>query len=272
MPTSNYGGTPTFWRSWGDDRSARQIVMIHCSLAHSGAWQGVAASLESLAESRAFDIPGHGKSGDWDPDRVFQEQTMAMAVDLIRDWGGGPVDLVGHSFGGTVGLRLAVEHPELLRSLTVIEPPFMTPGFRAFPELETLHDKELAGYDAAVTAGDAEGAARAFMAVWGDGRAWEKLPQAQRDSFAARIDLIEAIRDTNYGDPVDMLGGGRLAALDLPVLIMEGADGPLYAKRINDALMSEMPWAERVVVPGAHMAPITHPVKTAAAIRAFLES
>ncbi|QPM90385.1 alpha/beta fold hydrolase [Pseudooceanicola algae] len=272
MPSATFGGTQTFWRRWGDDGASRQILMIHCSLAHSGAWQGVAASLEDMAESRAFDVPGHGKSGPWDPDRLFQEQTMAMAVDLIRDWGVGPVDLVGHSFGATVGLRLAVERPDLLRSLTLIEPPFMTPAFRAFPELEAQHDHEMAGYDLAVKAGRREEAARAFMAVWGDGRAWDRLPEVQRQGFVDRIGLIEALRATNYGDPLGMLAEGRLAALDLPVLLVESADGPVYAARINEALAQEMPWAERVVVPGAHMAPITHPVKTAKAIRSFLNA
>ena len=36
--------------------------------------------------------------------------------------GGEPMDVVGHSFGGSIALRLALEMPELVKSLTLIEP------------------------------------------------------------------------------------------------------------------------------------------------------
>lgn len=256
-------------RTWGE--VGAKVLMIHCSLAHSGAWGGVARLLQGQAQLRAFDLPGHGRSADWDRGQSLQAQARDMAERVIAGWGGGPVDVVAHSFGATVALRLAVDRPDLVRSMALYEPVFFTAGFQAFPGLQAQHDAELAGYASAWAAGDRAEAARHFMAVWGDGRPWEALPQAQRAGFADQIHLIDAIRDTNYGDPAGMLAEGKLAALQIPVLLMEGADSPVYVARINAALQAQIPGARREVVAGAsHMGPITAPAKIAALLADFL--
>uniref|UniRef100_UPI00025590A6 alpha/beta fold hydrolase n=1 Tax=Oceanicola sp. S124 TaxID=1042378 RepID=UPI00025590A6 len=253
----------------------RKVLMLHCSLAHGGAWSGVARALSVAGvpvQARAMDLPGHGRSADWDPGQSFQAQARAMAERVVEDWGG-PVDVLGHSFGATVALRLAVDRPDLVRSLALYEPVFFTPAFRMFDGLEAQHDVELAPYQQAWEAGDHEAAARAFMSVWGDGRPWEALPEVQRQAFASRIPLINAIRDTNYGDPAGMLSERRLAGLRCPVLLMDGGDSPVYVGRINEALLAEMPFARREVLAGAaHMGVLTHPEQVAARISGFLES
>jgi len=43
------------------------------------------------------------------------------------------VDVVGYSFGGGAGLRLAVQHPAVVRRLTIISAPYAQAGF--FPEM-----------------------------------------------------------------------------------------------------------------------------------------
>ena len=256
---------PAGRRAWGE--AGRKVLMLHCSLAHSGAWAGVARAMPVRA--LAVDLPGHGQGPDWQEGQSFQLRSRQLAEAAIADFGG-PVDVLGHSFGATVALRLAVDRPDLVRSLALYEPVFFTPAFRAFPGLEARHDEELAPYQQAWERGDREGAARAFMAVWGDGRPWEALPEAQRRGFAERIHLINAIRDTNYGDPVGMLGEKRLAALSCPVLLMHGSESPIYVSRINAALGQEMDWARHEVITGAgHMGPITHPGDVAAAVQAF---
>lgn len=42
--------------------------------------------------------------------------------ELIARTGGGPVHLIGHSYGGPVAALCALRHPELVRSLVLIEP------------------------------------------------------------------------------------------------------------------------------------------------------
>lgn len=64
------------------------------------------------------DQRGHGHSPD--NDRPFSYEEMAEdTAALLQKLGVGPVDVVGHSDGGNVGLILARRHPELVRRLVV---------------------------------------------------------------------------------------------------------------------------------------------------------
>ncbi|CAN0585902.1 unnamed protein product, partial [Ectocarpus sp. 12 AP-2014] len=67
----------------------RQALAIHCTMARSGAWKGVARALDDIAEITAFDLPGHGQSADWDG----QGDLVAHVADIGRGLiGDGPVD------------------------------------------------------------------------------------------------------------------------------------------------------------------------------------
>ena len=106
-----------FARRWGD--GPREVVALHCSLAHSGAWEGVVRALGPGLRVTAPDILGHGKAPDIDPGRDLHDQCYEAVLPHLPE---GRFDAVGHSFGATLALRLAEELPERVRSLTLIDP------------------------------------------------------------------------------------------------------------------------------------------------------
>ena len=270
MPQDIRGGVPTHWIRAGS--GPRQTLMIHCSLGHAGGWARMAAALDDLVTAIAYDLPGHGRSADWDGVSDIQAVSTAMAVDLLADQGQGPADIIGHSFGGTVALRLAVERPDLVRSLVLFEPVFFAVAVQDSPALKVQDDAHMRAYRDALHAGDRVAAARAFTAIWGDGRGWDSLPAPQQKALAARIHLIEAGAPAIYGDCAGILSGGKLAGITCPVLLMRGGDSPAAIAAINDGLARRIPQARQAVVPGAgHMAPITHPGEVAALTRAFMQ-
>lgn len=264
MPVEQLHGTETHWRSWGNTAD-RRALMIHCSLAHSGAWTGVAERLSDALYLQAFDIPGHGKSGEWEGAQDIVDQTVSMALGLIGDT---PVDLIGHSFGAVVCLRIAVEHPQLVRSLSLFEPVF----FAAAKAQGYDTDAPFAEFGAAIEANRPDEAARHFMALWGAGERWEDIPERQREFLAARIHLIVAGEPALHKDNANMLTPGRLEAADMPVLLMEGSASPPVIPAINAALAKRLPNAQRATFAGAgHMGPITHAALVAKEIRAHLK-
>lgn len=49
-----------FARSFGE--GPRPLLAVHCSLAHSGAWRGLAAAMEREVTLTGFDMLNHGRS------------------------------------------------------------------------------------------------------------------------------------------------------------------------------------------------------------------
>lgn len=264
MPRADRAGFPTYWTSFG--QGPRQAVMIHCSLAQSGSWGRLARHLSGALNMTAFDMPGHGRSGAWDNRGEYQRVT----TDIAATFGEGPVDVVGHSFGATVALRLAVERPELVRSLVLIEPVFFAVVLQNNPQMQALHGHLFTGMDDAMGRGDLHGAARAFTGIWGDGTKWEDMPCAQRDLLAGQMHLIEAGEAALHDDPGGLLHEGVLEALEQPVLLIEGSASPRIIPAIHEGLAARLPHAQRLVVAGAgHMVPITHGAQVSDAMLRF---
>ncbi|WP_299724012.1 alpha/beta fold hydrolase [uncultured Tateyamaria sp.] len=248
----------------------RTVLAIHCSLAHSGAWRGLGAALGDLATLHAFDLPCHGQSGDWDGQGIMHDAATDMALSVLADIGDGPVDVIGHSFGATVALRLAIEHPEKLRTLVMYEPVYFAPVMADDPEFRPNYIRDTAPFDAALDAGDRMGAARAFNAIWGNAAGWEGIPQVTRDYMAARIDFIRASSPFLIDDCANLLAPGRFDAARMPALLLRGAQSR-WAGPVSHAIARRLPNAREVSLSGVgHMAPITHPRIVAAPLHDML--
>jgi pimeloyl-ACP methyl ester carboxylesterase len=85
-------------------------------------WSGVAQALaaEGLA-SVLFDLPDHGKSA-WTTHFSYPGMAKAVADEIdLRLGSAANVILVGHSMGGKVAMLTALNHPELVAALVVID-------------------------------------------------------------------------------------------------------------------------------------------------------
>jgi len=269
MPKDLRGGHPTYWTTFGG--GTRKALLIHCSLAHSGAWNGVARILGDRLSMVAFDLPGHGRSDDWSGARDMQELSVDMAADMIGQ--DGPMDIIGHSFGATVALRLAIERPELVRSLVLIESVFVAAAVADQPEFMEQRADLMADYLAAVKRGDKEAAARAFMRDWGDGQPWESLPAQQRAFLTERIHLIEANDATVLRDDPRILKRKMIEKVAVPTLLIRGAESSPFVAPIHAAIERRLQNARSIAIEGAgHMVPLTHPKVVATEIETFLDS
>jgi pimeloyl-ACP methyl ester carboxylesterase len=245
--------------------ATRQALAIHCTLGHSGAWRGLAAALKDDLSILAFDLPSHGKSGVWDRTGNVHDVATDMARGLID----GPVDLVGHSFGATVALRIAVETPELVRSLTMIEPVFFAAALLDEPGLLETHKAASAALDAAFASGDEREAARVFNRDWGDGTPWETLPERLRDHMARLVHYVPASSAFLHHDSAGVMP--RLGHAAMPAVLIEGDQSPPMSAKVAQSLQKRLPDVTRVIVKGAgHMLPVTHPDAVAPHIRALL--
>ena len=262
MPIATRGGTGTFWRTWGD--SEAEALLIHCSLGHSGAWKGIAPELGRTCV--AFDLPGHGQSGPLVDGVDFHAQATAMAESFLHS---DPIDVISHSFGATVALRLAMENPARVRHLVLIEPVLISAaqGTQAYKDYEV----EFAPFYHAMADNDPMRAAEIFTDCWGAGPGWADLRAGQKQALADKIHVIPREDPAIYHDNAGLLRDGWLEKTDMPVLLLDGSESPPIIAAIADGLQARLPNVRRKRLDHmGHMAPLTHPIEVAGIIRDFL--
>ncbi|MGR3540406.1 MAG: alpha/beta fold hydrolase [Hasllibacter sp.] len=238
-------------------RQALRRVLVHCSLAHAGVWDGLVRAA-GWGDAARVELPGHGRAPDWDGGS-YLAQARSLVLDAV---GGGPVHLIGHSFGGVAALAAALERPAAVARLSLIEPVL----FAAAPSgARAANDAAFAPFAAAWDTGDREAAARAFLAVWG-GVPWGAMPGRMRRYATDRIHLIPAADADLNADREGLMP--RLGELRMPVDLIGGSASPAVVAAILDALLERLPNGHRATVAGAgHMAPITHADAVAALLR-----
>jgi len=96
------------------------IVFSHGLLMNGDMFRQQVAALSGRYRCISYDHRGQGRSevtaGGYGMDSLTDD-----AAALIRNLGCAPCHFVGLSMGGFVGMRLAINHPGLLKSLTLME-------------------------------------------------------------------------------------------------------------------------------------------------------
>ena len=117
MPTLRINGTELFYEEHG---TGQQTVFLAHGLVLSGRmYHHQVMALRERFRCITMDFRGQGRSAV--ADVGYDMKTLARDVSmLLRRLDAAPCHYVGLSMGGFVGMRLALQEPNLLRSLTLI--------------------------------------------------------------------------------------------------------------------------------------------------------
>lgn len=251
------------WRSWGN--APAQVLALHCGLGQGGMWKAVGSAVEDRCTLRAPDLPGHGKSPPFPDDGdVHDLATAALHPHLSEG-----VHLAGHSFGATLALRLALEAPERVASLMLIEPVFFAAA--ADSTLKRAHQAAEREMYEECDAGNLMLAARLFNRLWGGGVPWESFPERVQQGMARQLPFVRATEPALWQDASGMLAADRLERITCPVILLRGSETVPIIEEVHRGLMTRLPQArERVVDKAGHMVLLSHPAAVAAAIETNL--
>lgn len=103
-------------------RNAPPIVLVHCFSCAMDWWDGMVPLLDRDHRVVTVDLLGHG--GSEKPGSGYTPENQATVVaEALERLGVSGATVVGHSLGGSVGVALSEQSPEIVDRLTIIDMP-----------------------------------------------------------------------------------------------------------------------------------------------------
>lgn len=255
-------GIPTDYRAW-----AAQVDYF-------------SSHYRTVTYSRRYAAP-NVRMGD------LKDSTIANnAVDLvalIKRLGADPVHLVGHSYGGFIAAYAAAEHPELVRSLVLVEPAISTLLVEDSTSSSQLFSLLLRSPSVALSARRFQnGSLHPSLAALDAGQvpravelnvdgvqdrpgSFRAMPEATR---AMMIDNAKTIAELRTDFPPFKEKASKMTS---PTLVVNGESSALWLRKIGELTASTIPGARSIKIAGArHFPHMENPQSFNRELQAFL--
>lgn len=212
----------------------------------------------------AWDMRGHGGSdcpaGPWSmQDLVDDMMAFIEGVDAV------PCHLVGMSVGGMIAPRIALQRPELVRSLVLID----TSADAEDPERAALYT----GFQDAIAA---QGVTDELLEAGLPILFGERYRTTEEKAMEYHIDRIKAMKTEAAIEGLRTFIGrdsvlDHLGEISVPVLVIHGEEDIAQPMAEAEKIVDRVPEAELVRIPGAgHTTPLEAPDAVNEALSRFL--
>ena len=220
------------------------IVLIHGFAASLGTWSAVRPALEESHRVIALDLKGFGWTdrprGDYSP-----RAQAALVVALLDKLGvTEPVDIVAHSWGSSVALRLAIDNPERVKRLALYDAwayEEQLPTFFVWSRTPVLGELLFSLF---YRERPDDKMASAFYDPTIIDEAFVEEVEANLDRPGTVAAALEAVRGQRYTTIQS-----QYASIDKPVLLLWGREDRVTTLQFGERLVSELPHASLVVFP-----------------------
>jgi len=224
-----------------------RVILLHSALGDSRLWKRQVPALEREHHVLAPDLPGWGDN----PMPAEPYSFVDFVAELL------PGVLVGNSFGGAIALRTALAHQDRVERLVLVGSGL--PAWDWTEEMRTHFTAEEEVFEA----GDLDGAAELNMEFWVKPEHRDEVRPQQRRA----LELQSAHEEPELLWPELP----PLSSLELPTLVVVGADDHADFQAIAQHLAEQIQDAELVVVPGAgHLVGVDQPEELNALLLEFL--
>lgn len=240
------------------------IVFVPGSCSTGAAWRPVISALNGRFRCVTTSLLGYGGTAERRTARNPSISHEAEVIEAVIRRTGGPVHLVGHSFGGLASLAVALRGRVPLQSLTIMEAPAVNilreiGEYRHYRTFREMSDT----YFAAFRGGDRE-AISAMIDFYGGPGTFASWPSrvrayAMETTHVNILDWASAYAFTLFPS--------ELASVEIPVMVLRGEESHPAVKRANELLSIYIKGASLVTTEGAsHFMILTHAEDAARAI------
>lgn len=230
------------------------IILIHGTLGDYRLWlphlDTFSKNHRVIAYSRRYAYPNKQVIND-----SADYTVIPHAEDLasfIQSLNVGPVHLVGHSYGAFTALLTTLKHPELVKTVTLGEPP-VAPLLMSVPGGDTITNRFFAIVKPAAEAfksGNDEKAVSTFAAwVIGDTNFYNSLPSEVRSAMLANT--LELRGSLISNKPFPEVKCEDLKKIQTPVLLIKGEKTTSFFSTIIDEMDKCLANKEKITLPGA---------------------
>ena len=264
------------------------VVFIHGGISDLTIWQPIlepiASTYRAIAYSRRYAWPNEPIPGSV-ADTIAQHATDL--AELIKTLDLGPAHLVGNSFGGFISLIVARDHPELVRTLIVQEPPVVPLLLGAPPNplgllkllatkpqtaraLAAMFFKGMLPTQTAIKRGQLEESIEIFTRRVALGDAgYDELPEWVKRHMRLNIGThVSQFRNNGGFVPFTPLDA---RSIRVPTLVMTGQRSPRPLKVLSKELAALVPDCDQIEIPNAsHVMHLANTPATVEAILAFI--
>lgn len=239
--------------------SSPLVIALSCSGGAGQHWEKLTRALGPMFRLISPDLIGCADTSHWGGKSPFELADEARPIVEIIDAWNGPVHLVGHSYGGGVALRVAVERPARIVSLSLYEPAAFhvlraagEDGQVAFAEIRTL----AAEVGRHVVTGAYLAAARCLIDCWYRAGTFEALkPDVQLNLVRHVPKACLALRAL-IEERTPLVAYRRLR---VPLRLMISQHAPAATELLARKLATAMnPGALRILAGAGHMGPMGH--------------
>ncbi len=251
--------------------SGPEVVLVHGALGDCRQWEPIASALAPRfrvhAVSRRHHWPGPMPTIDAPYSYEGHRDDLIAFLSTL----GQQVHLVGHSYGAGVALMAALQSPERLHSLTIIEPALGSLLPDRSPGLEDERASRVAGLGQVrglAEAGQDAAAAESFTDwIQGGPGGFARLPDhVQRALVQNARTLLPML-----AAPQPEVAPAHLRDLGVRTLVVNGEHTRPWYRQIGAAAASLIPGACAETLPGcAHMTIVEDPCRMSALLERFL--
>jgi pimeloyl-ACP methyl ester carboxylesterase len=249
------------------------VVFVHGGLADYREWAPVATQLaneyRTIVYSRRYNFPNDNPLSTRDHSANVEAADLAAMNRHLRL---GAMHVVGVSYGAYTALELALREPQMVRTLTLVEPPLI----RWLPELpggpalfNEFYGGTWQGTGKAFERGEPMEALRISLDYFVGPGGIDKIPAEFRSALVANIREWQAL--TTSRDAFPSITREQVRSLKVPVLMLSGGKTYPMLRLTDDELERQLQNGRRQIIPnGTHDVCSEEPSVCAAAIRAFL--